>query len=134
MVKTHPRKTKIQELVQDEENFKQDAPVVNEDLLQMGKPVDPKATWLHVTMLNGKCYQIPAALIAEHYAKSLSQDKEEVKRIAENVLNDHLTLVDYATNAMTWDDVKNNAFQVFVEVFDLNKVWKLSPKEIKCSF
>jgi len=99
--------------------------------------------YLRVQMSDGLMYDIPAEIIAEHRAsffESNSADKLTYHASSvqprlhgaekEFALNNDNIMLDWATNKIKWEDVKEHAIRVQSDSDSYDKDWETAPKKI----
>ncbi|NLY18089.1 MAG: hypothetical protein GX045_03870 [Clostridiaceae bacterium] len=97
--------------------------------------------YLRVKMSDGSVYDIPAEVIAEHRANYFENNSAEKlayhsssvqprlrKAEKEFALNNDEVLIDWATNKMSWKDIKKYALKV--DLSNHEEEWKSVEKRI----
>ncbi|MED1851861.1 hypothetical protein P4V33_09380 [Brevibacillus borstelensis] len=94
--------------------------------------------FLRVEMSDGSTYDVPLEVIARSRANYFSKqeaDQESMNAVyhaeLEYTMNDHEEAIDWATNNMNWDDVRNYAVKLEEpKVIDLQNGWVNGQKQI----
>ena len=92
-----------------------------------------KQKYLRVTMPNGRKWDVPALLIAQHRARAIVETDMETSFGAEVrfALNDEYEIQDWAANNMNWKDVESHAQIANEDIgVDYQEGWINGDKEI----
>lgn len=87
--------------------------------------------WLRCSMPDGKVFAVPTLVIALHRANDLiaqGADKDDAMRRAYAEMADDDTMLDWASNYMSWADVSANARIVSHDQPDYDAAWQASLK------
>lgn len=88
---------------------------------------------LTVRFSNGRRFRIPAEVIAKHRANYYA-NREEDTEFADELeygLSDEYVLIDWASNNMNWDDVKDEATEIEPDECEKRDEWTNAEKEVR---
>lgn len=88
--------------------------------------------FLHVVMPDNSIWKVNAKIIAEDRACYYSEiEKEDYSEIFNETLNNNDILIDWASNEIDWNNVKDKAIKVKDGDVDYEEGWMNGEKSIK---
>jgi len=89
-------------------------PYVMKDL---GYPRTPTSAEMIVSMTNGSNWSIPVQIIADSRDSQYTRDKEDTVKLCKDNGDTHV-LLDWVSNDMNWEDVKDYAKELTADPYD----------------